>query len=156
MSSLTIEYVDTNLEAYKLVYDPTRLLSLLYSKYGDIEEDYYLSYINQIFYNVTSHYNCIYKENQYIDNIDEFLKRFYHRHESDDRVPKLSDYYKNYLKFFCRPLFKNYKLGKLLHDYQDRKAEIFYKNNYADSINEIEEKEKKRKRKINHRVHYHH
>ena len=144
MSSVTIEYVDTNLEAYKLVYDPTRLLSLLYSKYGDIEEDYYLSYINQIFYNVTSHYNSIYKENQYIDNIDEFLKRFYHNHESTDRVPKLSDYYKNYLKFFCRPLFRNYILGKLLHDYQDRKAEIFYKNNYADSINEIEEKEKEK------------
>jgi len=146
MSSLTIEFVDTNLEAYKLVYDPTRLLSLLYSKYGDIEEDYYLSYINQIFYNVTSHYNCIYKENQYIDNIDEFLKRFYHRNESKDRVPKLSDYYKNYLKFFCRPSFRNYILGKLLHDYQDRKAEIFYKNNYADSVNEIEEKEKEKEK----------
>ena len=142
MSSFYIENVNTKLEAYKLVHDPTRLLCLLYSKYGDIEEDYYLSYINQLFYNVSSHYNCIYKENQYLENIEEFLKRYYRKHESRDRVPKLSEYYKNYLVFFCRPLFRNYKLGKVLHDYEDKKAEIFYKNNYADSINELEEKEK--------------
>ena len=142
MSFLTIDNIDTNLEAYRLVYDPTRLLSLLYSKYGDIEEDYYLSYINQIFYNISSHYNCTYKENQYLDNIGEFLKRFYQNHESIARVPRLSDYYKNYLKFFCRPIFRSYKLGKLLYNYGDRKAEIFYKNNYANSVKEIEEKEK--------------
>ena len=142
MSSLSTEKVNTKLEAYKLVHDPTRLLCLLYSKYGDIEEDYYLSYTNQIFYNVSSHLNIIYKENQYIDNFEEFLKRFYRKRESIERVPKLSDYYKNYLKFFCRPFFKNYKLAKLLHDYEDKKAEIFYKNNYADSVNDADEKEK--------------
>ena len=142
MSSLSIANVNTKLEAYKLVHDPTRLLCLLFSKYGDIEEDYFLSYTNQIFYNVSSHFNVIYKEYQYSDNIEEFLKRFYRKKESVDRVPKLSDYYKNYLKFFCRPFFKNYKLAKLLHDYEDKKAEIFYKNNYADSINELEDKEK--------------
>ena len=75
MSSLSLENINTKLEAYKLVHDPTRLLCLLYSKYGDIEEDYYLSYSNQIIYNVSSHFNCIYKENQYIENKDEFLKR---------------------------------------------------------------------------------
>ena len=142
MSFLTIDNVDTNLEAYRLVYDPTRLLSLLYSKYGDIEDEYYLSYINQLVYNISSHYNCTYKENQYLENIGEFLKRFYQNYESIARVPKLSDYYKNYLKFFCRPSFRNYKLGRLLYDYGDRKAEVFYKNNYAESVNEIEEKEK--------------
>ena len=144
MASLSLENVNTKLEAYKLVHDPTRLLCLLYSKYGDIEEDYYLSYSNQIIYNVSSHFNCIYKENQYIENKDEFLKRLYSVHECLDRIPKLSDYYKNYLKFFCRPSFKNYKLGKLLHDFEDKKAEIFYKNNYADSINGIDDKEKEK------------
>ena len=138
----TLEEVNTKLEAYKLVHDPTRLLSLLFSKYGDIEEDYYLFYTNQIFYNISSHFNSIYKENQYLYNKEEFLKRFYKKKESIDRVPKLSDYYKNYLQFFCRPFFKNYQLGKILHDFEDKMAEIFYKNNYADSINELEEKEK--------------
>ena len=34
--------VDTKKKALKLIYDPTCLLSLLYSKYGDVEEDYNL------------------------------------------------------------------------------------------------------------------
>ena len=138
----TLEEVNTKLEAYKLVHDPTRLLSLLFSKYGDIEEDYYLFYTNQIIYNISSHFNCIYKENQYLYNVEEFLKRYYKKKESLDRVPRLSDYYKNYLQFFCRPFFKNHKLGKILHDFEDKMAEIFYKNNYADSVNELEEKER--------------
>lgn len=142
MSSLSKEEVNTKLEAYKLIHDPTRLLSLLFSKYGDINEDYYSFYTNQVLYNLSSHFNCIYKENQYLCNKEEFLKRFYTKKESLDRLPKLSDYYRNYLKFFCRPFFKNYKLGKVLHDFEDKMAEIFYKNNYADSVNEIEEKEK--------------
>ena len=141
-SSKNIENINTKLEAYKLIHDPTRLLSLLFSKYGDIEEDYYILYTNQIFYNLSSHFNSLYKENQYICNLDEFLKRFYKKNESIERVPKLSDYYKNYLKFFCRPFFKYLKLGKILNDFEDKKAEIFYKNNYADSANDLEEKEK--------------
>ena len=141
-SFLSIENVNTKLETYTLVHDQTCLLSLLFSKYRDIEEDYYLLYTNQIFYNVSSHFNSIYKENQYIYNIDEFLKRFYKNKESIERIPKLSDYYKIYLKFFCRPFFKNVKLGKILNYFEDKKAEIFYKNNYADSAKDINEKEK--------------
>ncbi len=44
MSSL--KSVNTKLEAYKLIHDPVRLLCLLYSKYGDIEEDQNFLYIN--------------------------------------------------------------------------------------------------------------
>ena len=39
-----ISKVDTKKEAFKLVHDPTKLLSLLYLKYGDIEEEYFLSF----------------------------------------------------------------------------------------------------------------
>ena len=88
MSSLSIEIVNTKLEAYKLVHDPTRLLCLLYSKYGDIEEDYYLSYINQIYYNVPSHYNCIYKENQFLDNIEEFRRELNKLYDPNVRTDK--------------------------------------------------------------------
>ena len=44
MNSLEIESVNTKLEAYKLIHDPTRLFNLLYSKYGDIEDDYIISF----------------------------------------------------------------------------------------------------------------
>ena len=100
--------INTKLQAYKLVHDPTRLLMLLFSKYGDIEEDLNYLYINQILYNRLSHYNILFKEYQYLDYIDEFLKRFYYIDESILRIPKLNDYYKNYHRFFCRPIFDNF------------------------------------------------
>ena len=146
---MTIEEVDTKLEAYKLIHDPTKLLSLLYSKYGDIEEDFFLLFTNQIFYNLPSHFNIIYKENRCFENNEEFLKRFYKINETKDRIPNLADYYKNYHMFFCRPLFRNYKLGKIIRNYEDNKAEIFYKNNYADTENELNNKEKETQDKKN-------
>ena len=138
-----INEIDTNLEAFKLVYDPTKLLSLLYLKYGDIEDDYYLLYANQLVHNKPSHYNTIFKECQLKNINEEFLKRIYKFHEAKERIPILSDYYKNYHKFFCKPLFRNFYLYELIHVHEEYKAEIFYKNNYADdnSKNEPEEKE---------------
>ena len=95
-----LDKVNTKLKAYKLVHEPTSLLSLLYSKYGDIEEDLNYLYLNQILYNRQSHYNVVFKECQYADYIDEFLKRFYSIKESYSKIPKLNDYYKNYHLFF--------------------------------------------------------
>ena len=117
-----IEKVNTKLQAYKLIHDPTELLSLLYSKYGDIQEDFDYLYINQILYNRPSHYNSIFKEFQYIDYIDEFLKRYYKFEESNNRIPKLNDYYKNYHRFFCRPIFCSWKISKIMHRYGNNKT----------------------------------
>ena len=120
-------------EAYELVKDPTRLLSLLYSKYGDIDEDYNYMYLNPIVYAKSSHVLSLYKEYQYMDNSEEYLKRFYAQYESEDRLPRLSEYYKNYHIFFCRPVFRNWVLTQIMHSYGDNQAEIFYKNNYANN-----------------------
>ena len=145
MNSLEIESVNTKLEAYKLIHDPTRLFNLLYSKYGDIEDDYFISFINQLIFNVPTKYNRIYKESLYTNNIQEFMRRYYRKYEAKDRIPKLSDYYKNYLRFFCRPFFKQLILGKIVHNFQDKQAEIFYKNNYNDTLDYEKEKEKNQK-----------
>ena len=123
--------IDTRKEAYKLIHDPTRLLCLLYSKYGDIDEDYFSLKSNQLIYNRPSHLNAIYKESQYLNSDDEYLKRYYHKYETIQRIPKLSDYYKNYYLFFCKPLFRNFYITELMHNYDENKAEIFYKNNYS-------------------------
>jgi len=131
--------VDTKKKALKLIYDPTCLLSLLYSKYGDVEEDYDLLMINQLVYDRSSRYNIIFKEYQYIENDDEFLKRWYKFDESKVRIPKLSDYYKNYHMFFCRPNFNDFIISDLIHNYGDDKAELFYKNNFEFTNSETDE-----------------
>ena len=63
-----------SVDIYALIHDPTVLLSLLYSKYGDIEEDLNYLYINQIFFNKKSHYSTLFKEFRNISLFSEFLK----------------------------------------------------------------------------------
>ena len=91
MSSF-IQIVNSKLEAFKLVKDPTHLLYLLYTKYGDIKEDYNNLIINQILFNKLTHLNSKFKENCYNNNHNEFFKRIYKKKESIERIPKL---YKN-------------------------------------------------------------
>ena len=126
--------IDTKKKAYNLIHDPTILLELIYSKYGDIEEDLNLFYTNQLVYDKSSHFNIYYKEYLFMNDSEEYLKRFYKRQETKTRIPKLSDYYKNYHLFFCRPNFKDLVMSDLMENYGDDKAEIFYKKNF-DSTN---------------------
>ena len=114
-----------------LLRDPSRLFELLYSKYGDIEEDYEQLYINQILYNKKSHYDTAFKEYQYNNSHEEFLRRFYRSTEASPRIPKLANYYKNYHLFFCKPIFREWKLNVIMNKYGDTKAEVFYKDNYG-------------------------
>ena len=141
------EQINTKYEAYRLIHDPARLISLLYSKYGDIEEDLYFLYINQLVYNLPTKFNCLFKELKYTNLNNDYLKRIYKLMESINRLPKLSDYYKNYHLFFCRPTLRSYKLGSIMCNYQDKKAEIFYKNNYKET-NEIISIEKEKSNHI--------
>ena len=148
MSSSFINQINTKYEAWRLINDPTRLFILLYSKYGDIEEDFYFLNANQLIFNLPTRLNCIFKEIKYSNYNREYLKRIYKKKESIIRIPKLSDYYKNYHLFFCRPTLRHYKLGKIMNNYQDKNAEIFYKNNYKDSKENLSaEKEENRYKK---------
>ena len=137
MSNIFIKKVDTKKKALKLIQDPVCLFELLYSKYGDIEEDYDVLMINQLIYDSSSRFNIYFKEYQFMENEDEYLKRWYRYDESSTRVPKLSDYYKNYHKFFCKPNFNDFIISNLMHSYGDDKAELFYKNNFNISKSEI-------------------
>ena len=137
--------IDTKKKALKLIYDPICLFKLLYSKYGDIEEDYDILIINQLVYDSSSHLNINFKEYQFMENDEEYLKRWYKYEESSIRVPKLSDYYKNYHKFFCRPNFNDFIISNIMHNFGDDKAELFYKKNFnltnSEMVEEISEKD---------------
>ena len=141
MSTELNQSIDTKKKAYNLIHDPTILLDLIYSKYGDIEEDFNLLFINQLVYDKSSHYNIYFKEYLFSNDPEEYLKRFYKRNETNSRIPKLSDYYKNYHLFFCRPNFKDLIISDLMENYGDDKAEIFYKKNF-ESTNEDKDTQK--------------
>ena len=122
--------VNTSLEAYKLVKDPIKLFSLLYSKYGDIQDDFYSSFTNQLIFKSSTIFAIKYREVLYNNYFLEYLRRYYRKREVKERVPNLYDYYKNYHLFYLKPTLRNFHLESLLHKYQDKKAEIFYRNNY--------------------------
>ena len=131
--------IDTKLEAFKLIHDPVRLLCLLYSKYLYIEDDFALLYTNQIMYNRKSHFNICFKEQKIYYDLNEFLHRIYKKKESRERILKLNEYYKNYQAFFCKATFTDFIMGNILKNYQETKAEIFYKKNYGNSsLNKLE------------------
>ena len=134
--SVALNDFNTSIEAHKLVKDPTKLFSLLYSKYGDILEEYQTSLINQIIFKCSTHLNTQYQEIRFNNIFLEYMRRFYKKNEVKERVPNLYEYYKNYHLFYLKPLLRNFYYVKLLHNYQDKKAEIFYKNNYSKSSND--------------------
>lgn len=106
------------------------------------------SYNNQLLdvllYNKNTHFVSVFKDYMVYDYIEEFLKRIYSVSESAERLPKIADYYKNYLKFFCHPVFRNFKLNVIVQNYGDDKAEIYYLVNYGKTVKqENKEPEKK-------------
>lgn len=74
------------------------------------------------------------------DFIDEFMRREYKVKESLERIPKFANYYKNYLTFFCKPIFKTIYFDSVIQNYGEAKAEIYYNMNYC--------KKKKKKKGI--------
>ena len=71
------------------------------------------------------------KECMIFDYSEEFLKRFYFAKESYERIPKFVNYYKNYLKFFCRPTFRHAALNDVVQHYGEVCAEMYYNKNYG-------------------------
>ena len=124
-------------------------MSLLYSKYGDIEDEFYIFIINQIIYNLHTKINCYFREINYMNLTKEYLKRIYKIKESIVRIPKLNEYYKHYYFYFCRPTINHFKLSYLLCKHQEKKAEIFYKNNYKESKKKIDIKKEEKNNKSN-------
>ena len=98
--------------------------------------------INNLINCKTNHFLAVFKDYLIVDYIDEFLRRKYHLNESMARIPKLYDYYKNYLMFFCKPTFVDQFSNILIKNYGESHAENFYKINIENKIKNKEKKEK--------------
>ena len=102
----------------------------LSTKHNCTDENFHKYISNILIDNIDCHMVSIFKENMLTDYIDEFLRRLYKPKESKERIPKFSKYYKNYLMFFCKPTFRNFRINKIINKNGEKKAEIYYKNNY--------------------------
>ena len=120
---------NNNISRYAL---EKRIMSNLSNKYNSNNKDGTLNQmiVNALIFNKNSHIVAIFKDSMIWDYIDEFLKRFYKSKESIDRVPKFSSFYKNYLQFFCKPIFTNFTFNSIIQDYNEKRAEVYYNNNF--------------------------
>jgi hypothetical protein len=100
----------------------------LEKKYLTSREYYNVKIINDIIYNEQTHIVSVFKDYLIYDDISEFLKRFYFRLESVQRLPKMFEFYEKYSKVFAnyvilpenKYLFKNIEKKQRLIDEKQR------------------------------------
>ena len=107
-----------------------RMLSI---KYNITPKIYAIKIIHDLVRKKKKHYiSCFNDKIIYENSFKEFLKRSYNFEESKERIPKYVSYYKNYLKFFCRPIFCDFFISKKSVKYMEKVAQVFYNENYAE------------------------
>ena len=95
-----------------------------------------------LIYNKRSHLVELFKDYMLWNYIDEFLRRFYKIKESEERISTLYLYYKQYLSFFCKPIFTNFKYNDILLNGEEKKAKLFYNNYYINKNKQREDNNK--------------
>ena len=129
----------------KNFYD--KIISNNLAKYNTTQKEKNIMSINNLIKCKGCHYLALFKDYLIADYIDEFLRRIYSKRESIERIPKIYNYYKNYLTFFCKPTFIVSFANNIIKNYGDLNAEYFYKNNLAKK--NIKNKDKLLNKKIN-------
>lgn len=97
---------------------------ILISKYMTSQEYYNSKVSADIMYNEQRHIVSVFKEYLIYDDFSEYLKRFYTRKESYDRLPRIFEFYENYSKVFpnyvslpeSKYMFKNIERKQKLID----------------------------------------
>ena len=120
--------IKSKIQTYKLLNSIQKGLII---HHDSITSTYNDMIMESLIYNKNCHIVSIFKDFMIVDYIDEFLKRIYRLRESSERIPKIANYYKNYLKFFCNPVFRNFKINNIIQSYGDYKAELYYNKNYG-------------------------
>ena len=111
----------------KITYSNFKLIQKNLLRYRTSQKRYQKIIINNLIASVKGHYYAQFKDKLIIEYNGEFLKRFYRIKESYERIPKFAKYYRNYLKFFCKSIFSNLYFNKLIHDFNEKRARIYYR-----------------------------
>ena len=112
-------------------FDKFLLINNQLQKYNSTPLQKNIMIINDIIETKTNHFLAIFKDFLITDYIEEFLKRYFTIDECEELIPKFYLYYKNYLKFFCRGFFIDFKANKIVQDNGEYQAELYYNNNYC-------------------------
>ena len=93
---------------------------------------YNMMVINAFLFSKKGHYQSIYKDIEIFSDEKENLKRVYDINDCKERIPKYAYYYKDYLKYFCKPLISALSQNKIIIHNMEKIAQEFYNNNYKE------------------------
>ncbi len=99
--------------------------------------------INNLIFSKETHLTSIFKDFLISDYNEEFLRGFFTFNECIDVLPKFYEYYKNYLVFFCKGTFRDFRINDIIQECGEKHAEIYYNRNY------LKERTKKKEKKEN-------
>ena len=86
-------------------------------KHNVSKKKFGIMFINNLIDSKNSHAVAVFKDYMIADFVDEFLRREYALKESKERIPKFANYYRNYLTFFCKPIFCNFYFNSLVQNF---------------------------------------
>ena len=122
---------------------------ILEAKHNSTPELYLKRTLNTLIKRKKCHYVADFNERILsMCQLRDFLKRYYTIEETKERIPKYVSYYKNYLTFFCRPIFVSYITNKKMVRHMEKVAQVFYNENYAEEDKDDKEKSKKKEKNI--------
>ena len=129
-----------------------KIIKLFHKKYFTSNCLYGKFVIKNIIYNEKTHIVAKFKDYLVIDDLSEFLKRFYNINESLTRLPLYFDYYHIYSRIF--PNYTALKESKYIYKNIHRKQKMLDLQQEEESLEKKKEKEKeKEKKQIKHQRH---
>ena len=113
-------------------------------KHNSSPEQKNIMLINDLIESKETHFIATFKDYLIKDYQEEFLRRYFYRNEIIEVLPKFYQYYKNYLKFFCKGTFCDFDVNEIMQEYGESQAEFYYNRNYGHK-----EKSKRKDKKEN-------
>ena len=113
------------------------LLYKLRKKYNAKLQTYDTKKVNELIFNIPSHFTAIFKEYLLKEEEAEFLKRIYHKNEIDKKLKSVFNFYEKYSKIF--PNYIVIPEGQYLY------RNILKKQKMIDKLQKIKEEEMKNK-----------
>ena len=98
--------------------------------------------INDLIESKETHFIATFKDYLISDYQEEFLRRYFYNNEINEVLPKFYQYYKNYLRFFCKGTFCDFDVNEIMQEYGESQAEFYYNRNYGHK-DKMKKKEKK-------------
>lgn len=118
------------------------LININLQKYNSTPLMRDLMIINNLIRSKETHFTSLFKDYLISDYNEEFLRGYFNINECKEVLPKFYEYYKNYLHFFCKGTFSDFKINNIIQEYGENHAEVYYNLNYLKK-ERVKKKDKK-------------